>query len=114
MGLFSGLNITRTVTGIAASASGKLGDFRKVLAVNPSSLSLLLPPQVQLGISIANQIGLKVPTADQLQGKVNTEIQNIFKGLTREAGTVLDSVDGKITTGTKTVEGLLSSIDWLL
>ncbi len=119
MGLFGGIgNIAKTATGLAKQVTGKTADFRKILSANPSSLSILLPPQVQMGITLANQLGLKIPTAEQLQGRANSELQKILGGLQKDAhgalGGILDKVDSNVLSGTKSVEDVLNKIDWLL
>jgi hypothetical protein len=106
--------IAKTVTGIATQATGATGAFRKVLSSNPGALGLILPPQVSVGLKVASALGLKVPSIEQLQGKVNTELDNVFKGLTREVNPILDKIDASVLAGSKKSSEVLSSIDWLL
>lgn len=133
-------SIAKSVTGISKAVTGTTKNFRQVLAANPSALSITLPPQVSLGITVANSLGLKVPTADVLTKQVmseldksvfgiyrasTTDLLNALSGvdsaaagldqylsqLTKDGSSVLDKV--KIPDST-TVDGILNQISWLL
>jgi hypothetical protein len=122
-------SIAKSVTGISKAVTGTTKNFRQVLAANPSALSITLPPQVSMGITIANSLGLKVPTADVkavfgAYRASTTDLLNALSGvdsaaagldqylsqLTKDGSSVLD----KIKVGDKTVEGILNQISWLL
>jgi hypothetical protein len=133
-------SIAKSVTGISKAVTGTTKNFRQVLAANPSALSITLPPQVTMGITVANSLGLKIPTADVLTKQVMSELDksvfgiyrasttdliNALNGvdsaaagldqylsqLTKEGSSVLDKV--KIPDST-TVDGILNQISWLL
>ncbi|MBW4558443.1 MAG: hypothetical protein KME59_21460 [Trichormus sp. ATA11-4-KO1] len=134
-----GLGIAKTASGIAKTVTGKVKDFRGVLATNPGALGLALPPQVQLGINVANSLGLKIPSADVLSKQVMSELDKAVFGLYRPSTKdLLNGLKGRVSTtpgldqyleqlrksgnstldkieeATNTAEDLLSSINWLL
>ena len=130
--------IVKTATGIAKKATGSISSFRKVLGTNPSALSLLLPPQVSMGIKVANSLGLKVPSTDVLLGKAMSELDRAVFGAYRPSTKdVIDALNGNpesltpnmqrilgelersgllkdIQRATGTAEDILNKIEWLL
>ena len=138
--MFGLSKIAKSVTGIAKTVSGSVTNFRSVLDANPGTLGLLLPPQVQMGFKIANAVGLKIPSPDELAGKVLSEVGKVtlgayrpttedikraingdFKGLTpdiRKAVELLKSQGSpfleKVQLGQIAIQDALNSIDWLL
>lgn len=130
--------LVKTATGIAKKATGQISNFRQVLGANPSSLSLLLPPQVSMGIKVANQLGLKIPSTDVLIGKAMSELDKAVFGAYRpNTDDVLKALRGDpqsltpnmqrilgeleksgllkdIQKAGDTAENILNKIDWLL
>lgn len=132
--------IVKSISGISKAVTGTTKNFRQVLAANPRALNLVLPPQVSMGIKVANQLGLKIPSEDVLKSKAMSELDKVvfgtyrpntddliraLKGETRSDTPGLDryldqlrksgkSVLDQIESGQKTVEDVLNSINWLL
>lgn len=105
-----------SITGIAKKLTGSISGFRQVLNANPQLSSFILPPQVQLGIKVANAVGLKIPTPDDLLGLVNKQITTTLGDIRKPATGVLDSVEGiiKKVPSELTEETLINSIKWLI
>lgn len=117
------MSLFKTISGVAKAATGKVGDFRKVLDINPSALSFALPPQVQLGLKTAQSISgvinenfgtsIKIPTENDLKALATGQLDRIMPGLRREVLPVLKTADGIIKT-VDDAAGTLSKLDWLL
>ena len=121
MGLLgTNLNVsdfTQSVSGIAKSVQGQVSDFRGVLDVNAALSPFQFPPQVSAGLELANQLGIKVPTADELKQLAVGEIDKYTGGLLKDVNSALDTVDGllgRVTTLSGSVEVELNKISWLL
>lgn len=102
--------VFRSATGIAKSITGTTKNFRGVLGSNPGLLSLALPPQVSMGIRVANQLGFKIPSEDVLIGKARTELDKALSGLYRSGVAKLEPIVQKV----EDLEATLNSIEWLL
>lgn len=102
--------VFKSATGIAKAVSGATRNFRGVLSSNPGLLSLALPPQVSMGIKVANQLGFKIPSEDVLIGKARTELDKALSGLYRSSISKLGPIAQKV----ENLEATLNSIDWLL
>jgi hypothetical protein len=110
-------NIARTISGAAKVLTGSTKDFRKILEANSGLISFALPPQVAMGIKVANQLGIRIPSPDSLIKSGTTELNKILKGINRESVAVLDKVDAtsaQIAKGAEKAQASLDSIDWLL
>lgn len=109
-----------SISGIAKQAAGSVSDFRKVLDFNPGSLPFPMPPQVQLGLAAAakaNQVlglGLKVPSATELQQLATGQLQGILKGLQRDVISQLDKAKSEGLAKLGSADTILNKIDWLL
>lgn len=125
MGLFS------SITKLAGKALGSVSKFRSILNVSPSLSSLVLPPQVSMGLKVAgvvgDAIGVKIPSEndirDYAEGKIAGALDDIRRPVNRvlgEAEEVLTEVNGKlvkiekINFEGKSAEEVLQSIEWLL
>jgi hypothetical protein len=105
--------ITKSVTGIAKKVAKNTKAFRKVLGANPSLMSLALPPQVQVGLKVADAVGIKIPSPDELLGKADSLLAKSTVGLYRSRIiATLDKVDGITDDVVQTVEDI-NSIEWL-
>lgn len=127
-------NIPRTSTAIAEAVTGKIEDFRQVIADNIGKLDSFLPdlpPQVAKGIEIANKLGLDIPSEDVMKQKALSALDKALFGAYRptskealEASGLpgldkyLDSLEKQgldlVKDATKGLDGTLKSIDWLL
>lgn len=109
--------LTSSVSGIAESIQGDISDFRGVLDVNAILSPFEFPPQVQAGLDVANQLGIKVPSTDELKQLAIGEIDKYTAGLISDANSVLDTIDGvlgKVTSFAGTAEEELNKLTWLL
>lgn len=113
MALFPSLSkVAKTVTG---SVSG----FRKILDFNPSLMSFALPPQVSMGLKIANTIGsvtgaFKVPTEAELKQLAQGKIDLVLKGARRDVLNSLAKAQSSILRNLGTTEEVLKKLEWLL
>lgn len=121
MGLLgTGINpaeFTKTVTGVAEDIRGQVTDFRGVLDLNTQLSPFTFPPQVQAGLEVANQLGIKVPSSDDLTALAQGQIDKYLGGLLEDANGVLDTIDGllgKVTTLEGDLQDELSKLTWLL
>ena len=108
-------SITKTVERAAKMATGKVADFRKVLDIQPQVSGFVFPPIVQKGIDIAEQFGVKVPTAEELTALANKELDKIYGKVREPILKQLAALDNAI----KGLEGLepkeiLKRLEWLL
>lgn len=110
-----------SVSKAAKSAVGSVsGGLRMVQDFNPAAIPFAFPPQVQMGITIAQQVsdrlglGLKVPSAKEIEAHARGEVDLILKGVRRDVISKLESLSGKVSSGLDTAEKVLDSIDWLL
>ncbi len=109
------MSIVNTIEKAAKMATGQVEDFRKVLDLQPQLSGFTFPPIVQKGIDIAGQFGVKVPTAEELTGLANKEIDKLF-GKVREP--ILKQL-AALDTAIKGLEGLepkdiIKKLEWLL
>lgn len=88
--------LPRSITSIASKSLGGIADFRKILSAAPSLSSFTFPPQVQVGIGVANALGLKIPTTPE------GAVQAIL-GSKNPINNILGSIENK----TKALEGLI-------
>lgn len=126
MGLF------KTISGVAKQATGSVSDFRKVLDLKPSLSSLVLPPQVSMGLKAANllggAIGVNIPSEDDIKAYAQGKLDKAIGGIYRDGSKVLDGVESKLeningklvklgaindSLKGKSPEGVLDSIEWL-
>jgi hypothetical protein len=109
--------ITQTVSGIAEGIKGEVSDFRGVLDLNTHLSPFKFPPQVEQGIQIANQLGIKVPSADELKSLALGEVDKYLGGLLKDVNAGLDTIDGllgNVTTLAGDAETELQKLTWLL
>lgn len=109
------MSIVNTVERAAKVATGQIEDFRAVLDNAPQVSGFTFPPIVQRGIDIAGQFGVKVPTAEELTGIANKEIDRLF-GKVREP--ILKQL-AAVESALKGLEGLepkdiIKKLEWLL
>ncbi len=109
------MSIVNSIEKAAKMATGQVEDFRKVLDLQPQLSGFTFPPIVQKGIDIAGQFGVKVPTAEELTGLANKEIDKLF-GKVREP--ILKQL-AALDTAIKGLEGLepkdiIKKLEWLL
>jgi len=109
------MGFTNTIQSAAKLATGKVSDFRKVLDLQPQVSGFTFPPIVQKGIDIAGQFGVKVPTAEELTGLANKEIDKLFGKVRAPILKQLEALD----TAIKGLEGLtpqevIKKLEWLL
>lgn len=107
MSFFSGLDIAKKVSSVT-------DNVRSVLEINPQLSAFAMPPQVQMGITALNAVGIKVPSQDELLGIAQGKLDNVLGGLRNQATEILDKYTGKILAGTQSAEEILQKIDWLL
>lgn len=115
--------ILKTVTGIAKTVTGASSDFRKVLAVNPSAIPFVFPPQVAMGLKVASTVAgvvngltgskLKVPSEAELKSIAAGKLDTILKGVRRDVLGSLSTIE-KSTQTVQDASETLSKIDWLL
>lgn len=103
-----------SISGIAKQVTGSVSGIRKVLDLNPQISPFKFPPQVNMGIQLLNQVGIKVPTPDELIGLAQGKIDMVLKGVRRPILDALGKVEGDLLGKLGGVEGILSQIDWLL
>lgn len=109
------MSFVNTISRAAKVATGKVSDFRKVLDNSPQISGFTFPPTVQAGIKIAEGLGVKVPTAEELTGLANKEIDRIFGKVREPILKQLESLDSKIKgLENLTPEEIIKKIDWLL
>lgn len=109
------MSFVNTIEKAAKMATGKVSDFRKVLDLQPQLSGFTFPPIVQKGIDIAGQFGVKVPTAEELTGLANKEIDKLFGKVRAPILKQLEALD----TAIKGLEGLepkdiIKKLEWLL
>lgn len=115
--------LPKSITSIASKTLGGVSDFRKVLSAAPSLSSFTFPPQVQLGLGVANALGLKIPTTPEdavaaILGSKNPinnvlgSIENTTKRVEGIIGQTTLKVDGVLQKAA-TVEEALNKIDFL-
>ena len=127
------MSLFKTISGIAKQATGSVSDFRKVLDLKPSLSSLVLPPQVSMGLKAANliggAIGVNIPSEDDIKAYAQGKLDKAIGGIYRDGSKVLDGVESKLeningklvklgaindSLKGKSPEEALNSIDWLL
>lgn len=108
------------LTKIAKTVTGATKGFRKVLDFNPSLASFAFPPQVAMGLKVANiasdalGLNLKVPTEGDLKAMAQGKIDKILGGIRRPVLSVLDKLEGGFTKKIGSAQEVLSKLDWLL
>lgn len=105
----------KTVTGIAEKYLGEVERYREVYRENPKVISYRLPPSAQASIDLLSDRGIKLPSVEALNSKlesVDTEIGKALGNLIRDADTTIkkSGVEKQIKQGST----LLKSLDWLL
>lgn len=110
-----------SISKAAKQATGSVtSGLRMVQDFNPSAIPFTFPPQVQLGITAAQQVsdrlglGLKVPSTKDIEAYARGEVDLILKGVKRDVVSKLESLNSKVSAGLDTAEKVLDSIDWLL
>ena len=98
---------------IARKVVGKVSGFREVLSFNPSSLGFRLPPQVSMGIQVANSLGLRVPTEAQMVQLATGKLDLVLKGVRRDVLATLERQQSQIFQAADSVDKVLNSIEWL-
>lgn len=107
----------QSITGVALQQLGSVGNFREILDVNPAALPFELPPQVQQGIDIANQVldltgsNFKIPGPDEVLSGLTSVLGNLGNLGTADIQEVASGLEA--TTDTDGAD-LLQSISWLL
>ena len=109
------MSFVNSITKAAKLATGKAADFRKVLENTPQISGFTFPPSVQVGIQVASALGVKVPTAEELTGLANKEIDRLFGKIREPVLKQLTQVESAISQ----LEGLepkeiIKKIEWLL
>lgn len=116
------LPLPRSITAVAKSALGSVTDFRKILDVAPTLSTFAFPPQIAMGISVANTLGLKIPTTPE--GAINAilggntvnnilgSIQNTQKAINGVLGQTTVKIDG-VLGQVSTVEEAINRIEFL-
>lgn len=107
---------------VAKQVGGLVTNARDVLEFNPSLSGLVLPPQVSMGLKVANTVGnmlgVKIPSEDDLRQFAQGKIDNILGGIRQPILDQLNRVDGELKAiedrlGNLSPEEALKSIDWL-
>lgn len=139
--------LAKTISGVAKQATGGISGFRKILNANSGLIPFALPPQIQVGLKVASvvggAVGIKVPSADQLEDMARGRVDSILGGLKRDVlggiatstdkrsaiieslksgksyqSLLLSKIDARLGSFGNTVleleEDVLQSIDWLL
>lgn len=123
----------KTISGVVKQATGSVSDFRKVLDLKPSLSSLVLPPQVSMGLKAANliggAIGVNIPSEDDIKAYAQGKLDRAIGGIYRDGSKLLDGVESKLeningklvklgaindSLKGKSSEEALNSIEWLL
>ena len=117
------MSLFKSITGVAQQALGKTKDFRKILDAAPGLSSFTFPPQVTLGLTIANKLGLGLPTTPE---QAITRILGSTKSIDNILGTLKNTTEqvegflgqgivkiGGIEQKADSVQKVLNSIEWL-
>lgn len=105
----------QSVTGLALEQLGSIEGFREILDVNSGALPFQLPPQVQQGIDVANQvldltgIDFKIPTEADLSKGLSSVLGSLGDLDAQKTPDLAGVLEGDISA-----ESLLQSISWLL
>lgn len=109
--------LIQTITGVAEGYLGDVGEWRKVLANNPSELFGKLPPSLQVDVdryykTIKNVTGqLNIKGLDKPSEKdVNLTVNKLFGDRFIKATDPVEAAKPDI----KKVTDVLKQIDWLL
>ena len=81
-------------------------------------MPFVMPPQVQMGYQVANALGIKVPSPEDVMKMATGEIDNILQGVKgsdiyKQASDIVTKVLAN-THGNLDPKTLLNSLDWLL
>lgn len=131
--------VFKTVSGVAKSALGTVSAARKVMDFNPSLSGLLLPPQISMGLKVANvvggMVGVKIPTESDIKDFAQGKLDNVLGGIRSKVKTPLGQIEAalqqvssinnplsfaqRVMSRTVELKGLspeeiLNSIEWLL
>lgn len=107
---------------VAKQVGGYVNNARDILEFNPSLSGLVLPPQVTMGLKVANTVGglfgVKIPTESELVSFAQGKIDNILGGLRKPILEQLNKVEGELKAiedrlGSLSPEEAIKSIDWL-
>lgn len=103
---------------IAKSVTGSVGGIRQVLSANPSLTSFVLPPQVQIGLKVANSLGLKIPDPNTVVSSVVSQALTKARTTLEPSLTAIEATANQLPTikvlNGKTADEVLNSIDWLI
>jgi hypothetical protein len=91
----------QSIASVAEGLRGQVGDFRRVLDINPGSLPFDMPPQVQMGIDLLESFGVEVPSLESLMSGAAEEQEAVDKALKNADGVLGDAI------------GILQKLDWL-
>lgn len=133
------MSLFGSITAVAKKATGSVSDFRKVLDLKPSLSSLVLPPQVSMGLKAANLIGgangVQIPSEDDIRAYAQGKLDKALGGLYSDTSKVVNTVESSLTEvielngklvkvkqqalvqalkGDRTAYNVLNSVDWLL
>lgn len=101
---------------VAKSLTGKVSGFKSILNYTPQLSPFVLPPQVQLGLSVANSLGVRIPTPQQLTDTANGIISNELTKLRKPILNTLGKIEpglATIETTSATLEEVINQINWL-
>lgn len=107
---------------VQQQVGGLVNNARDILEYNPSLSGLVLPPQVTMGLAVANKVGgmlgVKIPTESELKQFAQGKIDNILGGLRKPILEQLNKLEGDLKAigdklGSLSPEDAIKSIDWL-
>lgn len=102
------LPLTKSITSIASKSLGSVTDFRKILSAAPSLSSFTFPPQIQVGIGVANALGLKIPTTPEAAITAILGSKNPINNVLGSIQNTTKQIEGILGQSTLKVNGVLS------
>lgn len=116
-----------SISSIAKKSLGSVSKVRTLLDFNPTSMGLVFPPQVTMGLELAKAVGIKVPTEKELLGLATGKIDKLLGGVRGDIKVGLDGLESLINGAPGKLrdlvpdslkglsqEEILQSISWLL
>ena len=100
-----------SVSGLA-KANGL--NFRDMLDFNPAAIPFKLPPQVQMGLQVAQMAGLKIPSPVDIQKMATGQLDGILKGARNNVLQSLSKAQSGGLSGLGDPAEILNKIEWLL
>jgi hypothetical protein len=97
---------SKSLAATAERIRGKVSDVRSVLDLNPDKLPFEMPPAVETGLQLLEDLGVKVPSLQQVTDRIRGELADELTA----ADKVLKNADQALGS----IGGILSSIEWLL